>query len=173
MTVKLLGLALLALVLIPVSAFALPSVRWMPAAVAATGIVITADVAFAQASASTTVTIPYGDWLAAAANSLIVILGALLAYGFRLLPAQVVGILQSLRADQLLTKAVEYGINAVAGAAKGKALDVNVGNDVVAEAVNYVIQQGPAWLINWLGGEDGIRRMVIARLPLAEDAALK
>lgn len=126
---------------------------------------------------STTVSIPFGDWINAIAPTIIEIAGAvlavILAWAARLLPASLQSFINSqtiAQAEQLLEKAVDYGINAVAGASVGKTLSVDVGNQVIAQALNYVITHGPAWLINWLGGVEAIKQKIIARLPLDEGA---
>lgn len=125
------------------------------------------------ALAADAVSIPYGDWIAAAANTLIMVLTAAVAWAFRQLPANIVAILVTIRAEQVVGKAIEYGINAVAGAVKGKSLDVPIANQVIREAVAYVVAQAPAWLVSWVGGEEGLRRMIVARLAIAEDAGVK
>jgi len=125
------------------------------------------------ALAADAVSIPYGDWIVALANTLIMVLTAAVAWAFRQLPANVVAILVTIRAEQVVGKAIEYGINAVAGAVKGKSLDVPIANQVIREALDYVVKQAPAWLVSWVGGEEGLRRMIVARLAIAEDAGVK
>lgn len=125
------------------------------------------------ALAADAVSIPYGDWIAALANTLIMVLTAAVAWAFRQLPANIVAILVTIRAEQVVSKAIEYGINAVAGAVKGKSLDVPIANQVIREALDYVVKQAPGWLVSWVGGEDGLRRMIVARLAIAEDAGVK
>lgn len=137
-------------------------------------VVALAGAALAQTAApSTSVTIPWGEWLIAARDAAVAILLALITFAFRALPSNIAAMLNSARVIQIVEKGIDYGFNAVEGAVKGKALTVNVGSEVVAQAVQYVVDQAPAWMIQWAGGEDGIRRMVIARLPVAENAALQ
>ena len=64
-----------------------------------------------------------------------------------------------------------YGINTVVGAEKGKTLEINVGNAVAAQGVQYAIDHGPAWLVDWMGGTENIQQKIIARLPLVSGAA--
>lgn len=123
-------------------------------------------------AADTSVTIPWGDWIASAAAHSAEILVMVGLWMLRRLPGQLVAVLQMVRADQLLERAVDYGINAVAGAARGRSLTVDVGSEVAAQAIRYAIDNGPRWLIDWMGGEVGIRQKVIARLELVSDAAL-
>lgn len=121
----------------------------------------------------TTVVVPVGTWLdqvlAAVNSSLAIIITALVAWAFRALPKTVVDVLRTLQVEQLLTRAAEYGINATRGAVKGKTLNVDVGNEAVAKALQYAINNGPGWLINWMGGIEGIRDKLIARIPLDAD----
>jgi hypothetical protein len=90
----------------------------------------------------------------------------------RKLPGQAANILITLRVDQLLQKAVQYGINATAGAMKDKPLSVDVGSEVLENALQYVVDNGPGWLIKWMGGKDTIRQKIIARLELDEAASV-
>jgi hypothetical protein len=130
--------------------------------------------AFAQAAPSpTTVGIPWGDWLAAAANAINILLVGLVGVAFRHLPEQVVAILRTLRVDQLLEKAIDYGVNATAGAVRGRIATFDIGNAVVAEAMRVAIDNGPGWLLGWVGGEKGLREKIIARLELPADLALR
>lgn len=69
--------------------------------------------------------------------------------------------------------AVNYGLNAVAGATKGKTLSIDVGNQVVTQALGYAVDNGPGKLIGWLGGEEGIRDKILARLTLPEEAVIE
>lgn len=124
--------------------------------------------------ASPHITIPYGDWVAQIAEIVSALLvPVLLAVVSRLayvLPAPITAAINTSRVEQLLDKAIGYAMNTVAGAAKGKSLDVNVGSQVVAEAVNYALQQGPSKLIVWLGGQDALIRMILARINLNQSA---
>jgi predicted lipid-binding transport protein (Tim44 family) len=127
--------------------------------------------AFAQ-EAATTVAVPIGDWIGKASGVIGSLLGGLVIWLFRQLPAGIVQILRTMQVEQLLDKAITYGINAVAGASKDKVLTVNVGNAVVAQAAQYAIDHAPGWLIGWLGGEAAIRQMIIARLNLEPVATI-
>jgi hypothetical protein len=121
----------------------------------------------------TTVVVPVGTWvdqtLAAIQSSVGLLIAALIAWAFRALPKSVVDILKMLQAEQLLKRAADYGINATRGAVAGKELALDVGNEAVAKAVQYAVDNGPAWLIEWLGGERAIIDKIVARIPLAGD----
>lgn len=131
--------------------------------------------AMAMAADAGGVTIPWGDWVAAAAASmgetiLMLVLG-LVAWMSRSLPPAIAGMLKTKQVEQLLQRAVDYGLNAVAGAAKGKTLDVNTGNEVLNVALAYAVDRAPAQLISWLGGPQALQHMILARLQLGEDAS--
>jgi protein-S-isoprenylcysteine O-methyltransferase Ste14 len=117
--------------------------------------------------------VPLGEWVQGIGTILIPLLGAASLWLIRKLPAQIAGILMSARADQILEKAVTYAINSVAGAAKDKQLTFTTGSQVVNEAVQYVVDHGPGWLINWLGGPEMIREKIIARIDVAPEVSLK
>jgi hypothetical protein len=140
---------------------------------AAMALALSATMALAQA---TTVDIPVGSWLAGSAaflqDILPVLIPAVLAWVFRFLPASIVGLLRTAQVEQLLQKAIDYGFNAIPGADKEKPLTVDIGNAVVAQIVGYAIKYGPGWVINWLGGVDGIRARVIARLGIAANVGV-
>jgi hypothetical protein len=134
-------------------------------------LVLHAGTAFAQEAAST-VAVPIGDWIGKSSGIIGSLLGVLVIWLFRQLPAGIVQILRTMQVEQLLDKAITYGINAVAGASKDKVLTVNVGNAVIAQAAQYAIDHAPGWLIGWLGGETAIRQMIIARLNLEPVATI-
>ena len=142
-------IALLALVFMPVAAFA------------------------ADANA---INIPLGSWINDAAGILsavlVPILLALVARVLTILPKPIADFVRTLQVEQLLTRAVTYGINAVKDAEHDKVLSVNVGNAVVAEAANYAIQNGPKWVLDWLGGPDGIKQRILARVKLDPSSSL-
>jgi hypothetical protein len=121
----------------------------------------------------TTVVLPVGNWvdqvLSAIQSSVGLIISALVVWAFRKLPTAVVDILKTLQAEQLLKRAADYGINATRGAVVGKDLQVDVGNEAIAKAVQYAVDNGPGWLISWLGGERAIVDKMIARIPLATE----
>jgi hypothetical protein len=120
-----------------------------------------------------TVTIPFGDWIAAIAAHAGEIVLAIAVFLMRKLPGRFMGIIDAARVDQLLEKAIEFGVNQVVGAAKGKVLTADVGSAVLSEALGYAIEHGPTSLITWAGGPDLIREKIVARLALDEQATLR
>jgi len=122
-------------------------------------------------AADGTVVIPWGDWVVGLAgqHATEILIGGMLVL-FRKLPSSVYLAIQTLRVDHLLENAINAGLNAVAGAAKNKALTVDVGSKVLAEAMNYAVRNAPA-LVKWLGGESGLKDKIFARLDLAPEAS--
>ena len=120
----------------------------------------------------TAVRIPWGAWLSELSSTLSTVLFAAVIWGFRRLPSSIVALLQTMRAEQLIQKAIDYGLNATAGASKDKILSINVGNEVLAKAITYATEQGAPRIIGWLGGPEGISKKIIARLELPPEAAV-
>lgn len=119
------------------------------------------------------VSIPWGDWFYSAAGGIITILTVVIGWGLRQLPARFVAVLQTAQVEQLLKNAIGFAINRTAGAAKGKTLSVDVANQVIETALEYAVAYAPGWLISWVGGEQGLRDKIIARIDVAENAAVK
>lgn len=131
----------------------------------------TAPETVAQATSETTkVTWAYGATVSQWAGAIGTLILAGVTWALRLLPAQIYAIMVSLRADQLIQKGIDYAINMVVGASKDKSLSVDVHNQVLATALQYVIDQAPGWLQSWMGGPDQIAQKIVARLNLAPDA---
>lgn len=130
--------------------------------------------ALAQAvtDGSTTVSLPFGQWLTAAGDFIIPIVAAAALWLIRKLPSQIAALLMTMRVEQMLTMAIKYAINAVAGASHDKPLTLDLGNAVAAKAVQYVIDHAPGWLVSWAGDAEGLREKIIARLNLNASAAL-
>lgn len=127
------------------------------------------------ADPGTVVSLPWGDWLAAAVSwggdAIVAVILALLARLLAILPATVGSLVKTLQVEQLLARAVDFGINAVAGAAKGRVLTADLGSQVLAEAANYAVQHGPKGIVDWMGGPAALREMILARLSLAPEAS--
>lgn len=119
-----------------------------------------------------TVAIPYGDMVTSALPFMGWLLTFVAAYALRHLPAVVVSILRTAQVEQMIPRAIDFGINAVAGAVKDKVLTAEIGNAVIAQALNYIVKWAPKALITWMGGEDGIRAKIIARLDLHPDVSV-
>lgn len=120
------------------------------------------------------VSIPYGQWiedLGDIAKSWLIptVLGMLTYVTGKYVPLPLRGIANNIlrrEAEQLLEKAIEYGINATAGAERDKTLTVDVGNEVLRKALNYALSNGWVKLIDFLDGPDGILQKLFARLDI-------
>lgn len=125
----------------------------------------TAPETVAQATSETTkVTWAYGAVIQQWAQAIGALVFAGVAFMLRQLPAQIYAILVSVRADQLLQKAIAYAINMVQGATKDKALTFDVHNEVLRKALQYVLDNAPVWLQTWMGGPEQIAAKIVARL---------
>lgn len=130
----------------------------------------TAPETVAQATSDTTkVTWAYGAVIQQWASAIGTLAFAAVAWLLRLLPGQIYAVLVAARADQLLQKAIDYGINMVKGASKDKALSIDVHNEVLAKALQFVIDNAPGWLQTWMGGPEQIANKIVARLNIQPD----
>lgn len=118
--------------------------------------------AFAQDGA---VTVPWGDWVAGVLSYLrdgvIAIVVAMIGLLAKNLSPGIRDMILAARVEQLLTRAADYGVAAVAGAVKGKTLDVRVTNEVLEKAAEYAVANAPA-LAEKLGAT--LRPKLLARL---------
>ncbi len=135
------------------------------------GLALVAGSALADTAApqTATVAVPWGDWLAAVAPTLGAVIVGLITWALRQLPAQAAGVLTAMRVDQLLARAVDYGVNTTQGAVRGRTLDVATGNAVLAAALRYAVEQAPT-IVAMAGGEALVRDKLIARLDVGEGA---
>jgi hypothetical protein len=111
------------------------------------------------------VTVPWGDWLAGALvsvrDAVIALVVALIGVLAKQLSPAIRDVLHTAKVEQLLSRAADYGIVAVAGAVKGKTMDVKIANEVIAEAMNYAVANAPE-LAARLG--NNLRPKIVARL---------
>lgn len=127
-------------------------------------------------AADSTVSIPYGQWISDWVPLISASLAALVTWGLRQLPGNIVAIFGNARVELLINNAIGYGLNAVKDAAKGKTLSVDVGNKVLAEAMQYAVENAPGWLLSWAGGPEGLAKKIFGRLdldPAADASAIK
>ncbi len=120
------------------------------------------------------VLVPYGDWIVGLGDTLggvlVPVLAAALLWSLRTY-MPVLGLFASQAlVERLVRNAADYGLNAVAGAVKGRVLDVPTGSQVIAKAAQRAVDQAPAWLLETAGGPAGIAEKVFRSLPLAENA---
>lgn len=109
-------------------------------------------------AADGTVTVPLGDWVVQATSSIASLaVAGLMWVASRWLPTWI----RTQLTEQLLGRAVDYGLAVVAGAAKGKVLEIPIANAVLREAAAYAVQHAPA-TAKWIG--DTLEPKLIARL---------
>jgi hypothetical protein len=136
----------------------------------AVGLVIAGAVTFVVApawaadTADSHVTIPIGDIIGELAVPLFAAIAGAVAWLIRKLPAAAKAWIDTLRVEQLLDKAIAYGLNSVAGAAKGKAIGVDVHLPVLAYVLQYALDRIPAALLKWVGGPTSLAEMIWSRL---------
>lgn len=131
----------------------------------------TAPETVAQATSETTKVVwGWGATATQLAQAAAWVLASAAMVALRKLPANIVAIFGNARVELLLNNAIGYGLNAVAGAVKGKTLEVDVGNKVLAQALQYAVDNAPAWLQSWAGGPEGLAKKIWARLNLGEGA---
>lgn len=136
--------------------------------------VATLMVAFSIASVlaqDTTVTIPYGNWISAVLPFIgfIVLLGViiLLAYVIKFLPPWAQSLVAVAGQKELIgyaKQAINTAVMATQGAVKDKEIKLDVGNPLVAKAVQTAIDTWPQAAIDKLGGVDGVKKFVISQL---------
>jgi hypothetical protein len=132
--------------------------------ISAVALLVLAPAAFA---ADNTVTVPWGDWLASVLDWSSTILAAIALWLLRRLPRSIYDALQTLRVEQLLSRAVGYGLSAVEGAVAGKTLDLHVTSQVLQAAADYAVSNAPA-LVAWIG-PDTLKAKILARLEVAPE----
>lgn len=129
------------------------------------------DAALAQ-TATTVLTVPVGNWLTNALGvlepALVMLLAAVATWALAKLPAAVSALIGPLLTEQILKRATDFALNAVAGAAKDKTVSVDVGNAVVQAALDYVVKHAPDWAAQFDAAT--IMQKIIARLNLAPNA---
>ena len=88
------------------------------------------------------------------------VLGPLALVAVSLLPLPVQFAVKAIGGELLIRNVRDFALNAVKGAAKGKVLDFDLGNATLNLTVQRALDVGPAWLVKWLGGSEGIRAKV-------------
>lgn len=122
--------------------------------------------AYAAETATGTVSISIESLTNAVLPTIATVVLAILGWVIARVPAAVQPLIKTFLTEQLLERAIAYGCNVVAGAARGKTVTVKVGNDVLAQALDYAVRMGSRQLITWLGGPVAVAERIWARLPL-------
>lgn len=139
---------------------------------------VTADTAVVVEDANK-ITIPVASWVDQIAVVVrdvgVAVLPMIIAFVLTMLPApirMIAGPFLQKYSDGILNRALEYGVNAVKGATKDGELTVDVGNKVLAHTAQYALDHGPTWWAKAMGGEDGIRQKIFARLNIPVEASI-
>lgn len=126
----------------------------------------------------TAVVIPYGEYLSAAVPYIALVLSAVAMWSLRRLPGrwaalanEWLAIGQTARVDQLLQKAISFGVNSVAGASKDKSLTVEIANPVLREALRYALEHAPELVAKFAGTPEALGEKIWARLNVAPEVA--
>ncbi|MDP4004168.1 hypothetical protein [Methylobacterium sp. NEAU K] len=133
--------------------------------------------ALAGATAQTGgVAIPWGDWLVALLQPVSAVLVPLAAAAVTAGVARVAPWAASLltreRIEAAIRAGAEYGQNAVAGAARGRTVSVDLGSAVVAAGARHVLATAPAHVVRKAGGAEGIATRIFRALPLDPQASV-
>jgi hypothetical protein len=121
-------------------------------------------------SEGTKVTWAWGATVSQAGQAIAWLLASVAMVLLRKLPANIVAIFGNARVEALVNNGINYGLNAVTGAVKDKTLSVNVGNEVLAKALQYAVDNSSGWLQAWAGGPEGLAKKIWGRLNLGEGA---
>lgn len=120
---------------------------------------------------TTTVVVPWGDWVYAALPLVVFVILLALLVGVAFVLPKLPPWVQS-AAKLAITKeniayaaqAINAAVMAVAGAAKGKRLELNVGNPLVAKAAQEFVNTVPKAVVDRLGGLEGVKKFIISQL---------
>ena len=132
--------------------------------------------AFADGPAhATAVAIPWGDWLVAALQPASAVLVPVAAAAVTAAVAKVApwaaSVLTRQRVEAAIRAGADYGQNAVAGAAKGRTVSVDLGSAVIAAGARHVLDTAPARVVRRAGGAEGVATRIFRALPLDAQAS--
>jgi hypothetical protein len=121
----------------------------------------------------TTIELPYGNVLASLIGLvgivLVILLGVALRYLVKFLPPWAQAVISQKQLEEIqayAADAIEFGVQKTQDAVKGKEIDVNVGNEIVAHAAQEFIDTAEAKVVDALGS-DGVKLAVIKGLEKA------
>lgn len=126
------------------------------------------------AGPAASVILPWGDAVVALAQAATSVMLPLAIAAVTAAAARIAGPLRifvtTALVERLVRNVADYAVNAVAGAARGRTLEVPVGSTVIARAVERGIDQAPGWLVAAAGGPTGLAEKVFRSLPLDPEA---
>lgn len=136
-------------------------------------LVVTAAGQDATPVADQQIVLPIGEWIGFGIDVILSGLAIIVTWLFRQIPGQIGALLMTARADQALTKAVEYGLNAVKDAAASRELKIHTANQVALVAYKYFNEHGNALIIQFAGTRQQIIEKIWARLKVEPAAEIK
>lgn len=123
----------------------------------------------------TSVDLPWGAWLAAAMPSVasvaVTILGGVASAALAKLAPWATLFISQKRIEATIQTGLDYGINAVQGATKDAKLTVPVGSQVLAVALQRIIDSTPAKIIDAVGGPAEIAKRLFRAMHLDENSS--
>lgn len=119
-----------------------------------------------EAPQPTYATVPWGQWVMAAAGFVASITLPLITMAARKALGPLSLFVSADAVDRLVQNAVNYALNYVEGAAKGQTLRVELGSQVLAVALTYALDKIPSKLLEWVGGAEGLKEKIFRQLPL-------
>jgi hypothetical protein len=127
------------------------------------------------AAAAAAAGVPWGDWLAGllqpVSACLVPLAAAAVTAGIARVAPWAASVLTRDRVEAAIRAGAEFGLNAVAGAAKGRAVSVDLGPAVVAAGAWHVLTTAPAHVVRTAGGAEGVATRIFRALPLDPQAS--
>lgn len=128
------------------------------------------SLAYAADGVDGRVDVPWGDWVGALAGLLGSIVASAALVALRNLPGMQQQSFIRDAVEQLLERAIGFGVNRVQGAVRGKQLSVTVGSAVAEEAAEYALRHAPQLVEKFIGDRAKLVEKILARLDLEEMA---
>ncbi|MGH1588184.1 hypothetical protein ACRBEV_07220 [Methylobacterium phyllosphaerae] len=121
------------------------------------------------------VTLPWGDWLVGLLQPVTAVLvplaAAAVTAGIARVAPWAASLLTRDRVEAAIRAGAEFGQNAVAGAARGRTVNVDLGAAVVAAGTRHVLATAPAHVVRKAGGAEGVAARIFRALPLDPQAS--
>ncbi|WP_426314280.1 hypothetical protein ACN9MF_25385 [Methylobacterium fujisawaense] len=144
-------------------------------ALACTSLSLAALVEPAAARSATDLAIPWGDWLVGLLQpvtaALVPLAAAAVTAGIARVAPWAASVLTRDRIEAAIRAGAEFGQNAVAGAARGRTVGVDVGAAVVSAGARHVLATAPAHVVRKAGGPEGVAARIFRALPLDPQAS--
>ncbi|MBP1180445.1 hypothetical protein [Methylobacterium sp. PvR107] len=121
------------------------------------------------------VSLPWGDWLTGLLQPvsafLVPLAAAAVTAGIARVAPWAASVLTRDRVEAAIRAGAEFGQNAVAGAARGRTVSVDLGSAVVAAGARHVLATAPARVVRSAGGAEGVAARIFRALPLDPQAS--